>query len=144
MPTYTIQFFRQVPPDLCTTPVVIQTVRATLSLRSQTSEWISQFLVSSASHLWLFSTNYSVVLLPVTPPWSHLGSAAAVAAAVNRRPTYRSRYLPTPTARICYRPSVCLSVRPSVCPSLRRVIIEKRLKLGVWNFHRPIPLVFAG
>jgi len=43
-----------------------------------------------------------VVLLPVTPPWSRLGSAAAVAAAVNRRPTRRSRYLPTPTQASIY------------------------------------------
>jgi len=46
-------------------------------------------------------------------PWSRLGRAAAVAAAVNRRPTYRSRYLPTPTNRsidssyaISYRMSI--------------------------------------
>jgi len=39
--------------------------------------------------------------------------------------------------RICYRPSVCTS---DGC------IIEKRLKLGLWNFHRTVApsLYFCG
>jgi len=46
---------------------------------------------------------------------------------------------------LCYRPTVC----PSVCPSVRlshEWISQKRLKLGLCNFHRifTIPLVFAG
>jgi len=36
-------------------------------------------------------------------------------------------------ARICYRPSVCLSVHLS-----DGCIIEKRLKLGLWNFHHTV------
>jgi len=36
-------------------------------------------------------------------------------------------------ARICYRPFVCLSVRPS-----DGCIIQKRLKMGLWNFHHTI------
>jgi len=33
----------------------------------------------------------------------------------------------------CYHPSVCLSVRPS-----HGWIIQKRLKLGLWNFHHMV------
>ena len=36
-------------------------------------------------------------------------------------------------ARICYRPPLCPSVRLSCLSD--GGIIEKRLKLGLWNFH---------
>jgi len=42
-------------------------------------------------------------------------------------------------ARICYRPSLRLSVRLSVRPS-HGWIIQKRLKLGLWNFHHTVSL----
>jgi len=38
-------------------------------------------------------------------------------------------------ARICYRPSVCLSVRLS-----DGWIIQKRLKIWLWNFHHTVAL----